>query len=286
MDSAAHIPLFAFPVEILDLIFQELETHELSPVLRANAFFESIAVRVLYRAIPELPIRRCIACLKSLCLSPTHAVLVRRLSIDWSNNRVIANLFRLLRDTLTHLTALRYLSVELSPQDNHYSLAWVLGGLCVSLRSLDTSIRCDPQLARVLGTLPDLKELCLRGFQTKQPFLVRPDAMPRLTSFRTVHAGPALLAEVVRGRPIETVTFSLFVEDGCEPLHALTFSAAPIKRLTIMSLDNCLTPHVLVAEIASRMPSLEALHVVVLMAMFDTVSNRVVSFASIFPRSI
>ena len=57
MDSAAHIPLFAFPVEILDLIFQELETHELSPVLRANAFFESIAVRVLYRAIPELPIR-------------------------------------------------------------------------------------------------------------------------------------------------------------------------------------------------------------------------------------
>ena len=98
--------------------------------------------------------------------------------------------------------------------------------------------------------------------------------MPHLRSFRTVHAGPSIISSVVRGRPVEGVSFSMFTEDGCLPLDSLLLSACPIKRLTIMSLDQTLAPNVLLPEIARRLPQLEALHVVVLMAVFDTVSLR------------
>ena len=262
------------PVEILDCIFQELEPQDLPPILRANHDFHILGTRILYRIIPELPIKRCIQCLKSLSTSPTNAALVRKLSIDWSQHRIISNLFRLLYEVLKHLTSIRHLSVELSPHDNHHGLAWVLTGLRAQLKTLGTSIRCDVQLAEVLETQPELIELCLRGFQTKQGFTLSTGAMPHLRSFRTVHAGPAVISEVVRGRPVEGVSLSMFLEDGCQPLDSLRFSTRPIKRLTIMSLDSTLAPTVLLPEIAKRLPELEALHVVVLMALFDTVSGR------------
>ncbi|RDX50776.1 hypothetical protein OH76DRAFT_441857 [Lentinus brumalis] len=265
----AYLRLLAFPVEILDFIFQELEYNHLPPIIRVNTLFHTIATRILYRVIPELPLARCIKCLKVLCSTPANAVLVRKLSIDWAQHRVVSNLFRLLRDTLTHLTNLRHLSIELSPQDNHYGLAWVLDGLRSQLKTLGTSIRCDSQLAAVLETQPELIELCLRGFQTKQPFTLSASAMPNLRSFRAVHAGPSVISAVVKGRPVEAVSLSMFLEDGCQPLDSLLLSTCPIKRLTIMSLDSSLAPNVLLPEVARRMPELEALHVVVLMAMFD-----------------
>ena len=286
MDDHAFFRLLAFPVELLDLIFQELDLDQLPPLLRVSSFIHNIASRVLYRIIPELPIQRSITCLKSLSATPANALLVRRLSIDWSQHRVVSNLFRLLRDTLTHLANLRHLSIELSPQDNHYSLAWVLRGVRAPLRTLGTSIRCDAQLAEVLDEQRDLTELCLRGFPTKQSFLVADDAMPRLRSFRAVHAGPSVIAAVVRGRPVEAVSLSMFTEDGCEPLDALVQSAAPVKRLTIMSLDRTLAPNVLLPEIARRLPSLEALHVVVLMALFDTVSSSFLTYRRLRPSSL
>ncbi|KAI0667404.1 hypothetical protein C8Q78DRAFT_1052897 [Trametes maxima] len=275
----------AFPVELQDLVFQELELSDLAPVLRVNSHVHAIALRILYRIIPELPIRRCVACLKILCANPASAVLVRKLSVDWSGHRVVSNLFRLLRETLTHLTSLRHLSIELSPQDNHYSLAWVLHGCRSRLRTLGTSIRCDPQLAEVLETQPELLELCLRGFQTKQPFTLTESAMPLLKMFRAVHAGPAVITSVVRGRPLEGISLSMFIEDGFLPLDALLLSSRPIKRLTIMSLDNT-PPNILLPEIANRLPELEALHVVVLMAMFDRVSSTVVFCLPIISMSI
>ncbi|KAI0699496.1 hypothetical protein C8T65DRAFT_300442 [Cerioporus squamosus] len=268
-EDHAYLRLLAFPVEILDFIFQELEYNQLPPVIRVNTLFQAIATRMLYRNIPDMSMARCIGCLKVLCSTPANAVLVRKLSIDWSQHRVVSNLFRLLRDTFTHLSNLRHLSIELSPQDNHYGLAWVLGGLRSQLKTLGTSFRCDSQLAAVLETQPELIELCLRGFQTKQPFTLSDSAMPNLRSFRVVHAGPSVISAVVKGRPVEAVSLSMFREDGCQPLDSLLLSTCPIKRLTIMSLDSCLAPNVLLPEVARRMPELEALHVVVLMALFD-----------------
>ena len=270
-----YFPLLSFPPEILDCVIQELEYNQLPPVMRVSHCLHSIASRILYRIIdiPEMTARRCIACLKVLCHNPAYAVLVRKLSIDWASHRVVANLFRLLRDTLTHLTSLRHLSIELSPQDNHYGLAWVLSGIRSKLKSLGTSIRCDAQLAEILESQPQLIELCLRGFQTKQPFVLSNSAMPHLRSFRAVHAGPSVISAVVSGRPVEAVSLSMFLEDGIQPLDALRLSTAPIKRLTIMSLDSQLPPNILLPEVASRLPKLEALHIVVLMALFDNVSS-------------
>ncbi len=272
----AYLRLLAFPVEILDCIFQELEYNQLPPVLRVNQYFNDVATRILYRIIdiPEMPVKRCIACLKVLRDNPSYAVLVRKLSIDWASHRVVANLFRLLRDVLAQLTKLCHLSIELSPQDNHYGLAWILQGLRSNLKTLGTSIRCDAQLAEILETQPNLIELCLRGFQTKQSFVISESAMPILRSFRAVHAGPSVISAVVKGRPVEAVSLSMFLEDGFQPLDSLMLSTQPIKRLTIMSLDSQLAPNVLLPEVASRMPQLEALHIVVLMALFDNVSTR------------
>ncbi|KAI0739614.1 hypothetical protein C8Q80DRAFT_1111995 [Daedaleopsis nitida] len=272
--SHDYFRLLAFPVEILDYIFQEMEYTDLPPVLRVNHDFYTIAARILYRIIDLLPttrVERSIACLKSLRNHPTNALLVRKLSIDWSNHRILANSFRLLRDTLTLLTNLRHLSIELSPKDNQFSLAWVLHGLRSRLKTLGTSIRCDPQLAEILETQPDLVELCLRGFPTKQPFVILESAMPNLRSFRAVHAGPSVISAVVKGRPVEGVSLSMFVEDGVLPLESLTLSTRPIKRLTIMSLDSQLAPDKLLPEVACRHPHLEALHIVVLMACFDLI---------------
>ncbi|KAH9939660.1 uncharacterized protein BXZ73DRAFT_43522 [Epithele typhae] len=270
MADHGYLRITAFPVEILYFVFQELEQPDLVPVLRVNTHFYDIAIRTLYRVIPEFPnVRRCIACLKALSSTPANAAFVRRLSVDLSARRCVGNLFRLLRDALARLTHLRHLSIELSPHDNQYSLAWVLAAVPTPLRSLGTSIRCDTPLTAVLESQPELTELCLRGFQTKQPFLISPGAMPRLHTFRVVHAGPSIIAAVVKGRPVEGVSLSIFCEDGCEPLDALALSALPLKRLTIMSLDRGLRPDVLIPEIARRLPNLEALHLVVLMTQYD-----------------
>ena len=69
---------------------------------------------------------------------------------------------------------------------------------------------------------------------------------------------------------MESVSLSLFMEDGFAPLDTLRLSKREIKRLTIMSLDTT-PPTVLIPEVAVRAPNLEALHIVVLMARYDEV---------------
>jgi len=257
-----------FPVEILEMIIQQLPQDGIPPVLRVNSLFNAIAVRILYHAIPDLPAARSVACLRTLASNVTNAGYVHRLSIDWSGRQVIGNLLRLLQRALKQLKSLQHLSLELSPHDNQFSLAWVFVDVPFSLRTLATSARCDTLLASFLETQPLLHELCLRGFQTTSPFVLSHSALPRLTSFRTIHAGVPVLSQVMRGRPIEAVSVSLFAEDGFAPLDTLRLSSIPLKRLTIMSLVEA-QPHKLLYEIAERMPQLEALHVVVLLAHYN-----------------
>ncbi|GBE85675.1 hypothetical protein SCP_0801970 [Sparassis crispa] len=204
----------------------------------------------------------------TLATNQENAALVRKLSIDWTHHRVLGNLFRLLRHALEQLTSLHTLSVELSPDDNHFNLAWIFPERTFSLRTLSTSVRCDAPLARFLETQPRISELSLRGFQTSQPFNLNPSALPMLTSFRVVHAGTPVLSVVLKDRPIEGVSLSLFPDDGFLPLDTLRLPSRPIKRLTIMSLDST-PPNVLIPEVSVRLPRLEALHVVVLMAQYD-----------------
>ncbi|KAI0942343.1 hypothetical protein AcW1_002999 [Taiwanofungus camphoratus] len=259
-----------FPIEIVEYILEKLTAEELSPVLRANSLLYAIAVRVLYRNVSDLPIRRTVPCLRTLGSGTTSATLVHNLNIDWTYCTPTGNLFRLLNCALQQLTALRHLSLEFSPHENQFSLAWLFDGCTFRLRTLATSIRCDFALAQFLETQPRIQELCLRGFQTNSPFILTPSALPELTSFRAVHAGAPVLSQVLRGRPVEGVSLSLFSEDGLAPLDTLTLSSRPIKRLTVMSLDHT-SPCALLDEVAMRTPGLEALHIVILVAQFDRV---------------
>ncbi|KAF9815232.1 hypothetical protein IEO21_04679 [Rhodonia placenta] len=256
------------PVELLELIVEHLPQRDIPSVLRANSLFHDISVRVLYREILEMSPLKCVTCLSTLASKPTHARFVHRLQIDWSGHKVIGTLLRLLQRALQQVKSLRHLSLELSSQDNQFNFSWLFSGVQFSLHTLATSARCDGALAEFLETQPLIHELSLRGFQTSMPFILSPSALPRLTSVRSVHAGIPVLEQVIRGRPVEAVSISLFAEDGYAILDTVRSSSRPIKRITVMALDNR-QPSKLLLEMSERFPQLEALHVVVLLAFYD-----------------
>ncbi|KAH8105302.1 hypothetical protein BXZ70DRAFT_516798 [Cristinia sonorae] len=267
------------PVEVFEFVVAELPSSSLASALRINSHFYTLALRVLYRTINQDVIKdfnlaRSLRFLESIT---THAFafgvrnpfnLVQTLHLDFARNRVTANLLRLIQRALHKLTALKELSLEFSLHDNHYPISWLLEGCTFQLRMLATSLRCDQQLANFLERQINLRELCLRGFQTTAPFVLSSEALPKLTSFRAVHAGVPVLEAIIKDRMIESVSLSLFMEDGFAPLDTLKLSKARIKRLTIMSLDTT-TPATLIPEVTARAPHLEALHIVVLMARYD-----------------
>ncbi|THH26458.1 hypothetical protein EUX98_g7732 [Antrodiella citrinella] len=264
----------ALPVEVLEFILSELPIAALPATLLLNRLLYTLAIRVLYRIIVDLTPARTIRFLKTMAKSSFSASsrkpysVVRKLHIDFSRHRVTSNLLRLIHAALLNLTSLQDLSLEFCLHDNHYPISWFLEGCTFQLRMLAISLRCDQQLANFIERQQDLRELCLRGFQTTAPFVLSSDALPKLTSFRAVHAGAPVLEAVIKGRAIESVSLSLFIEDGFAPLDTLKLSKKEIKRLTIMSLDTT-PPTVLIPEVAERTPHLEALHIVVLMARYD-----------------
>lgn len=264
------------PIEVLELIFSDIPQPSLPSVLLVNSLFYAISIRVLYRTLLEIPPKRTIALLNALVNNPSRynskkpSSFAHTFHLDFSQHRITSNFLRLLRKALQSTPSLKDLSLEFSLHDNHFSLAWCLEDSPFQLSIFTASLRCDPQLASFLESQSSLRELCLRGFQTTSPFILSPRSLPNLSAFRAVHAGPPVLETVIRGRPVEGVSLSLFSEDGFAPLDTLSLSQKQIKRLTIMSLDNT-SPEVLLPEVAARLPKLEALHIVVLMAQYSHV---------------
>ena len=241
------------PTELLVLTLQHLDRDNIPSVLRTHSTFYCIAVRLLYRSIPDLPVLRSIACLKVLKQNPTVATLVKDLTIDWSNYRVTANLLRLLQGALQQLKQLRSLSLELSHIDNHGTHAWVFKDAPYSLRALSTSSRCDGVLASVLERQPHIRDLSLRGFQTNAAFTLSPSSLPCLVSLRCDHAGAGVVAEVIRGRSIEVMSLSLYAGEGFQTLDTLLLARPSLRRLTIMALDD-LPETCILTEVAARAP--------------------------------
>lgn len=258
------------PTEILALTLQQLERKDIPSVLRANGTFYDIAVPILYRSIHYLPVARSIACLKILKHNPALTMLVYDLSIDWSDYQITGNLLRLLRSVLQQLKHLRSLSLELSPIDNHGTHAWVFENAPYSLHTFTTSSRCDDVLASVLERQPHIVDLSLCGYQTNVPFTLSPSALPRLESLRCTHAGAAVVAEVVRGRPVGTMSISLYADEGFGALDTLLLVKSSLRRLTLMALDDLSATSVL-NEVAARVPKLQALHIVVLLSQYTYV---------------
>ena len=272
--------MMSLPIELIEMITSWLRRPELLSTCLTSKVLNSLGTRYLYRQVTRLDRLQTIRFLRSLTVNPDdertlkRAAHVRSIFFDFSPCRVTANLLRLLHRALRSFVSLKSLSLEFGMQDNHYSLAWFLLDCPFQLRSFTTSIRCDDTLAAFIEGQRKLEELVLRGFQTTSPFVLSPEALPRLNAFRTVHAGVPVLKQVMTGRPIEAVSLSLFQEDMFEPLDTLLLSVTQVKRLTIMSLGDT-PPDLLLPEISARLPGLEALLIVVLMARYTYVSRHV-----------
>jgi hypothetical protein len=259
------------PFEILELIFNHLERHELIPVLSSNSIFHNTASRAVYRNISETSSVKALKLIKTLASNATYSRHVRSIDLDFANNLITANILRLLNRTLQQLISLTTLILDFSQTDNAADIAWIFQGCSFSLTTFTSSMRCDRSLAQFLAMQPKITELCLRGFNKEYEFALEPKALPKLEHFRTVLSYPSIVGEVLRGRPVESVSMSLYPGDVQTSLDTLLLSATAIKRLTVMSFESD-PPVALLPLIADRLPHLEAFHLVVLMTHYTHVS--------------
>ena len=258
------------PVETLEFIFSHLKRSELIPALYCNSLFHNIGCRVLYRIITETSSAHAVKLLKILASNDAYSRYVRFIDLDFADNILTANLLHLLHRVLQRLHSLTTLILDFSMRDNTPDVAWILEGCSFSLTSFTSSMRCDCSLARFLATQPRITELSLRGFSALYDFELEPKALPNLEHFRTVTACPSVIGEVLRGRPVQSVSMSLHPGDIGISLDTLLLSAATIKRLTVMSFESQ-PPVTLIPLIANRLPRLEAFHLVLLMTNYTQV---------------
>ncbi|KAI6152925.1 hypothetical protein EDD17DRAFT_1633326 [Pisolithus thermaeus] len=255
------------PVETLDLIFEGLTRSELLAALRSNSLFHRVGARVLYRSLIDLQPDQAVGLVKTIAHSDLYASYVRHVEFDWGNSVLTANFVRLLNRALRRLKSLLRLTLEFPNTDITGGTASVLDGCTFSLRSFTTSIRCSPTLVRFLETQNDITDLCLRGINCIDAIPLPPEALPHLSNFRTALSWPILTANFIRDRPVESVSMSVYPHEMHSALNVLLLSSKPVKRLTLMSFDAA-EPILLLSEIASRLPWLEALHLVVLTTQF------------------
>lgn len=137
--------LTALPLELIDHILAFLSwPTDIHSLLLVNKFLSPISERNLYRHIGDLPARRAVRLLLSLANAPaTRCALVKSLSLNFSDNRVLFALELLIAKVLRLLPRLRSLNVEVSIHENRYrALAWIFPrDTPFRLRSFATSIR-------------------------------------------------------------------------------------------------------------------------------------------------
>ncbi len=137
--------LTTIPLELIDHILFFLSwPNDLYSVLFVNKFLNPVAERTLYRNIGDLPAQRAVRLLLSLANAPVaRCALVKTLSLDFSDNRVLFALELLIARVLRLLPRLRSLNVEVSTHENrHRALAWIFPrDAPFRLLSFATSIR-------------------------------------------------------------------------------------------------------------------------------------------------
>ena len=214
--------LMALSLELIDHILTFLLwPHDVHPLLLVSKSLNPIAERILYRNIGELPARRAVRLSLSLAnATATRCELIKSLSLDFIENRVLFALELLMAKVLKRLPQLRSLSVEVSVHENrHRALAWIFPrdapscSACSRLLSgnvtsfiiclyvwwtLNEYPRLDPDLAAFLESQPEIRGLSLRGIPScaSDPFTLLPSALPHLETFRSVHVDPDTLGEV------------------------------------------------------------------------------------------
>ncbi|KIK54770.1 hypothetical protein GYMLUDRAFT_176676 [Collybiopsis luxurians FD-317 M1] len=268
------------PVEILEYVLRSVhDINDLLHVAVSNKHMNAVAVRIIYHTITLTKPRQSINCLRTLSEHPRLAILVRSLELHWQNfSHITRNSYLLALRTLCNTSLLSVLSIDV-PSDFH---PWNLSSCIFQLKRFSASFPCDNSLIQFLEKQPNLRDLTLRGFNSDPsdfqfnlttfnlnpnptPFHLSPEALPRLTRLRAIHAGPDIMESIIRGRPLKQISMPLYADCVCRSLDVLTLSSESIERLNIISFDPN-APIYLLEEIATRLPDLEALHIVILLA--------------------
>jgi len=100
-------------------------------------------------------------------------------------------------------------------------------------------------------------------------FRLTPAALPKLSVFNAIHAGPGVVRQVIQGRPVYASSIPLFSMNAYQSLDALQGSSVPLRRLSVISFDPN-APSFIFEQVAKRFKDLEALHIVVLLAEFTS----------------
>ncbi|KAK7460563.1 hypothetical protein VKT23_009284 [Stygiomarasmius scandens] len=267
------------PRETIHLVFSFVDSREdLSNLALASRALHSIATSVLYRSLSLEKPRESILCLRTLSRDLRLPTLVRSFEIRWTWTKPSANLHQLVHRVLERMTLLTSLSIEVHA-DFH---PWKLNECTFSLTRFSSSSRCDTSLVEFLEKQSNIEDLTLRGFNSDPseftfrsssfnlnpnpvPFPISDTALPKLSRLRAIHAGPATVSRLIDGRPLKQVSMPLYADCVHRSLDALELSSARIERLNVISFDPE-APDYLLGEIAKRLPDLEALHVVILLA--------------------
>lgn len=278
------------PVEVIDLVIQDLDREELYGAALANKSLSAIATRVLYRSVKVTKPVSSVLCLRTLSRNRTLATLVRSFEIAWTSTIPLAtkNLYDLANKALKNLVSLTSLTIDAKGG------TWDFPSFAFSLQTFSTNRVCDDSLARFLDSQPQLLDLTLRGFSTGNlaslpllgdstaptSFSLLPTSLPKLTALRIVHAGPAIVASVIKDRPVTQVSVPLYADCAAATLDALMLSTCDIKRLNIISFDPR-APDYLLKEVSQRFEALEALHAVILLARCDEVRSAETSICTL-----
>jgi hypothetical protein len=297
----------SLPPEILELIFDRTEESSLPFVLLANSALYTIGSRSLYRTLTNRhTTRQRILLLQSLANSstlhesrrlPNPAQSVRLLHLDFSSTTgITSNLLHLIQRALHAASNLRELLLEFASLDNYKRTAWCLQGTSFKATKVYTSVGLDSDFFDWISdsNQDSIQELSLRGHHlyhapsisalllsskfaqaASGPKLclptLPPHALPNLRSFRSVHLSESYVAVFLTARPVESVALTLFPFSRLAGLDALALTSTPVRRLTVLCLDDS-AADVLVEEVAKRLgPELESLHIVILSVPYGEV---------------
>ena len=272
-----------FPPELLTLIFEHLVTEDLPSVLLVSSAFYTLGYCILYRYVtcPRVTRKRILLLQTLVKVSnpmqrphglPNPALAVQVLHINFHANTISSNLLRLIQRALKEVTNLNELQFELSSVDNYHHCAWCLSGTSFQLRTLHTSLALDNDFETWINAenQRSIEELSFRGHPKCSAITISHEALPKLSNFRSVHLDSQFNTAFLRGRPVDSVALTLFPLSRLAELDSLSVTSTPVKRLTALCLeDEC--SHILISEIATRLPELESLHVVLLSVAFSDV---------------
>ena len=191
--------LTTIPLELIDHVLSFLSwPNDIYSILFTNKFLNPIAERSLYRNIGDLPAQRAVRLLLSLANAPAaRCALVKSLSLDFSDNRVLFALELLIARVLRLLPRLRSLNVEVSIHENrHRALAWIFpGDAPFRLLSFATSIRFMSFLRLLSSSLCDADWPLPCHVKTRPRFSDLPrvsarDPRPLITRYTRIYLGP------------------------------------------------------------------------------------------------